>query len=339
MKTPGQKVRMMVGAIAASSFSIGVIHSARADSTQASFFDRRARRAYARGAYEQALREFLDVQVAAPSSRLLFNIAACAEAAGETQLAYTFFSEYMESEDRDPDRRSSAAAKLDELGSDLALVKVTTNPPGATIMVDRPELGAFGKTPRVLALEPGEHAIELRREGFQPASINVTAPRGHTEEVLVDLEPLLGQLRVSSSPRGAKLSLQREGSSRWEDLHHAEATLPVGGYRLRLQAPGHATVVANVIIRQGQTAELALLAPALPEVVGTLLVGTGNAPALIIVDGRKKALAPARIDGVEVGAHHVELRAKGYLTWQGTVVVRDQRTTFLNVSLRPSRPR
>ncbi|MFN9938558.1 MAG: PEGA domain-containing protein [bacterium] len=47
----------------------------------------------------------------------------------------------------------------------MAVVRIETDPPGATIYVDRADLGARGTTPRVLAFAPGTVRILVERAG------------------------------------------------------------------------------------------------------------------------------------------------------------------------------
>jgi hypothetical protein len=83
-------------------------------------------------------------------------------------------------------------------GTERASVLVQSRPPGATVMVDGEEMGT---TPTTLALPPGKHTIELRKNGFAAASRTVELESGMRTTSEMRLVPDAG-----GSSRRAKIA-------------------------------------------------------------------------------------------------------------------------------------
>jgi len=302
--------------------------------TETRFFDERARRLYDRGRYAEALVEFLNADAVTSSPRSVYNIAVCADLAGQREVALAYFDAYLSGPDADPERRREAESRMKRLAAVLALVRVESDPPGAIVLVDREALGEHGRTPRTLPLDPGSHEVELRLDGYQPAKASVKVGTGKLAELELKLVPKRGVLAIAADPPGARIELFRAGErvdARVDASSRVE--LPIGRYRVRVRAPGHAPVEADALVAEGDTSRIRLTAAPLPAAVGRLLVGTAGVTARILVDGRAKAVTPARIDGLLAGRHTVELRAPGRHIWRGLVTIRDGKTTFVEVTL------
>lgn len=311
---------------------------ARADTeVETRFFDTLARHEYDHEHYKKALRAFLLADAVTPSPRSLYNIALCADLTHERTLAFAYFDEYLEGGDTDTERRADAQQRMQALEQRLAVVRVISDPPGASIIVDRAELGSFGRAPRRLALDPGEHTVHLELDGYLPGTATVTARTGATSEARVTLAPRTGTLSLDLEPKTAVVQLTRAGVALPEGWQGHDLQLAVGAYHVRVTAPGHTAVARDVTVREGAVSKLTLVAPALPVPVGRLVVGASGVAARVLVDGRAKAVAPVTLDGLPTGRHRVHLIAKGYRPWTGIVVIRDGKTAFVDVKLRRER--
>ena len=95
-----------------------------------------------------------------PNRNVQLNIASTL---GRLQLYDESFRAYSElaREPLPPDERKDVDQALAYLRPRLALVRVESTPPGASIFVGRRDLGALGSTPKTLALKPGRHRILL----------------------------------------------------------------------------------------------------------------------------------------------------------------------------------
>lgn len=308
---------------------------ARGDAaTEARYFDERARAEFAREHYDQALVLFLHVHAVAPTPGNLYNIGVSAALAHQGPIAYAHFDEFVRSGAADGDRRADAERRMAELERDLARVHVESDPPGATIWVDRRELGEWGRSPRTLVLEPGAHEIELELGGHVSARSQVTAERGRQVDVRATLDREHGELRVEVVPATATVTATERPGGTEHALRPGEtARVPTGGYDVRAEAEGHRPDERAVTVRAGAL-ETVRLAPApIPPRTGRVLVGTGSIAAQVSIDGTPRGTTPARIDGVTEGTHAIEIRAEGYRPWRGEVVVSPDRGAFVDVTL------
>jgi len=307
--------------------------ASRGSAVEASFFDELARRAYEKHAYVEALTSFLLVSDVSPSAGSLYNVAVTAELAGQADVAYVYYREYLASADTDAERRAAAEKRLLELCGALALVQVSSEPAGAAIYVDREELGAYGLTPRTLALSPGEHRILLEADGHEPAETTVTTSVGATAIATAVLAPRLGELVVATEPPGAPIELFRGPERVTVAGAHGHYRLPVGNYRVRIHPPGRVATETRVLVSEDATSSATLVAAPLPQPIGKLLISTGNVVASVRVDGTPVALTPTVLAGVRAGVHDVEVSARGCSQFRRRVLVRAGRSTYLEVAL------
>lgn len=133
---------------------------ARADrATEAGFHFRRGVALIKARMYERAVEAFFQASRLSPDNpATLYNIGWCLEQLGEVDDAFSYFSEFraLAVEERD---RTDAAAALDRVLPRVARIEVASTPPGATIWLDRKDLGDVGATPRLFAAAPGRHTV------------------------------------------------------------------------------------------------------------------------------------------------------------------------------------
>jgi tetratricopeptide (TPR) repeat protein len=95
--------------------------------------------------YSGALEHLLASNRLAPNKNVQFNIARTYEKLEQFNQAYRHYADYLQVE-ADPAQRKIATESLARIAPKVALVDVVTDPPGATVYVDRRELGARGRT-------------------------------------------------------------------------------------------------------------------------------------------------------------------------------------------------
>src|SRR6267143_6295510 len=121
---------------------------ARADSVadEADFRFHRGVNLYGRGRTEDALSEFLASNRLVRNRNVIQNVARCFERLRMFNEAWRWYSELLAEPLPENERRDLAAA-LTRLQPSLALLRVFSDPPGATVYVDRRDLGARGQPP------------------------------------------------------------------------------------------------------------------------------------------------------------------------------------------------
>jgi outer membrane receptor for ferrienterochelin and colicins len=198
---------------------------------------------YQAHAFEEALSHFLQAHRLAPTTNTVFNVAQTYAVLHREAEAYRFFSDFMARPDGQPAARSLAERTLAELAPRLARIEVTTTPAGATLYLDRPELGDFGVAPRVLAVSPGPHEVIVRRDGYHEQRQRVDVARGQHVAVTLTLDAVVGSLRVATTPEGASVEVDGQPVPGATPL---AVTLPAGAHHVRLRRAGYLDVLRDV---------------------------------------------------------------------------------------------
>lgn len=305
------------------------------DAAQARFHDQEAREHYEANRFEEALEEFFLAQRLAPNPRTIFNIALCFDRLHREEEAYLFYQEYSTSEDADETRRGFVATALARLEPRLARVRIESDPAGATVYIDGRDHGAYGTTPRVLALSVGTHRVLVEREGFADAERDVVLVRGEEASVSLSLTRLVGHLVVESAVGGMVTIRDDSGQVVASGSAPLDAVLPEGAFAVELVAQGHRPWRDLARVERDTTRTLTAAVEHLPPPTGELTV-TSNIPgALIQVDGEPAGFAPTVLPDIEVGEHSVTVRSEGLDEYEGTVAIESDVRSWLTVSLVP----
>ncbi len=297
---------LSVGILA--SFALLTAPSARADdfADEADLQFRLAAKRYEVNDFQGALEHFLASNRLVPNKNVVFNIARTYEQLKQPADAYRYYQRALEGE---PDvatqrRISEAIARIKPL---VSVVRVTSNPPGATIFIDRKDLGARGQTPLVLALPAGKYTFLAELSGHEPGKVEATEVRlGGESDIRVPLAPIFGTLSIGGDP-GAEV---RDSAAASKPL----CTIPclvkvqVGRRTLYVSKPGFESTETSVDVVAGTTT---VVRPRLDAVFGSLLVSSDVREALVTVDGKPGGFTPTVVT-VPVGAHEVRVAKPGY---------------------------
>src|SRR5438094_3558403 len=175
---------------------------ARADSVadEADFRFHRGVSLYGRGHTEEALSEFLASNRLVRNRNVIQNVARCFERLRMYSEAWRWYSELLAEPLPEGERRDLAAA-LERLQPSLALLRVFSDPPGATVYVDREDLGARGQTPVTLALPPGAATAIVEAPGHKPADARVQLRIGKISLLQLTLPRIQGDIEVLADGR------------------------------------------------------------------------------------------------------------------------------------------
>ena len=304
---------------------------ARADrAAEARFHDELARRHYAARRFEPAAREFMIEQRLAPNPNIVFNIALCFQHLRRHPDAYMYFAEYLAA-GTDESRRTQAQTALRQIHPHVALVRVESDPPGASIFVDRRELGQYGTTPRVLALDAGEHRIWVELDGYRNAERTTELSLGNEATVRLSPEQILGRLRVGASTAAQVRVIDAAGELVAEGATPFDEELPPGTYQVEASAGeerwsepllvrGEATTEATASLR-GPTGEMTVMATV-----------TG---ALVSLDGRERGFTPQVLRDIPVGEHALTVTSDGTAPYRGTIEIGTDYRAWASVTLEP----
>ena len=110
---------------------------------EAQFHFSRGNQLYRQGRFDEALVELYASKRLVPNRNVKFNIARCLEQLKLYDEAFRAWSALADG-NAPADERATIKAAIDKLRPQLALLQVTTDPPGAAIYINRRDLGALG---------------------------------------------------------------------------------------------------------------------------------------------------------------------------------------------------
>src|SRR6185437_15324197 len=152
--------------------------------------------AYQKGDFTTALEHFLASNRLVPNRNVVFNIARTYEELHAAPDAYRYYVDALQGETR-ADQKQRIEEALRRVAPSVAVLKVTTDPPGATVYLDRKDLGPRGNTPANLGLAAGKHRVIVELSGYEGAEKNdVELTIGREQDISFTLVPILGTVRV-----------------------------------------------------------------------------------------------------------------------------------------------
>ncbi len=270
---------------------------------------------YRAGDYRHALEEFIFSQRLVPNRNVLFNVARCYELLGQFPDAYRYFDQSLSLES-DAKTRSELLTALARVSRSVAVLDVRTEPPGATLYIERHDLGSRGTSPQRLGVTAGRYRVIAELAGYHPV-VYETQPIHAGEQVRLDLplEPLLGRIRLDA-PRGTRFEIRGE-NVQFGCEAPCESSLAPGLYTVQSQLAQHQLIKTEIKVQYEQLTSL-VLAP--PPLLGVLEVVTDEPGARIEVDERFLAFTPAALT-LPVGEHSLRVSLAGFATVSRSVIV------------------
>ncbi len=284
---------------------------------------------YRRGDFREALEHFLASNRLVPNRNVLYNIARSYEQLNRYPDAHRYYLQALDGE-TDAAARANIEGALRRVGPYVAALRIVTEPPGATIYIDRRDLGPRGVSPRVLAFQPGRVRVIAELEGYEPATVdNVSIQLGTESPVIIPLRRILGRLHVEGNVRGAVVRVDDEHGPVACTLP-CDVDLPPGRRTLHVSADNYRTrtEAVDVVARETRSSTVALT-----PVTGGLVVSADERDALVEVDGRPVGFTPAVVD-VQVGSRRVRVSRPGFRAVEQTVRVTEGAQSRLDLSLR-----
>jgi outer membrane receptor for ferrienterochelin and colicins len=287
---------------------------------------------YERGRVREALDEFFVSNRLSPNPSVAFNIATCLDALNRFDDAYSAYSEYL-AHDLSAAERKQGEEALARILPKVARLKIDSTPAGASIFLDRKNLGQYGYTPRSLAAPPGDHQVLLSLSGYETAKMGVTLVRGKEATLDVTLSPQKGRIRVSSRPPGARIHL---GAIDGDVLGTTPATVdvPFGMTRIYLELEGYSPSRQELTAVAGESIDLDVALELLPPSPGRLRVLTNVPSALVAVDHREAGFTPLVLE-LTAREHAIEVHQPGYRPWAGTIRIEPNGLVAMEVTLEP----
>ncbi|HEV8245899.1 MAG TPA: PEGA domain-containing protein, partial [Polyangiaceae bacterium] len=284
--------------------------------------------AYQRGNYRVALENFLASNRLVQNRNVVYNIARCYEQLKQYPEAYRYYSQALEAE-TDPATRQRLQSALQQIRRNVAVLDITSDPPGATIYVNRRDLGPRGASPRALGLAPGEYTVIAELAGHYPAEFKAGFTRaGETTEVKLKLVPILGQVAISASVAGASVRVD-DAKGPVACVAPCVLELPPGRHALHFERGGYRDSETLIDVFAKRRVNVDTRQEAL---TGSLVVSTDEPGAVIEIDGRPLGFTPSVLT-LPVGTHNVRLLLEGFRPVSRTVAIQSGSETRLELAL------
>lgn len=274
---------------------------------------------YQQGDHLGALEHFLLSNRLVPNRRVVYNIAHTYEQLQRWAEAHRYYVDALAGEE-DPQIKKTVEDAIARVAPRAALLEVITTPPGATIYLDRVDLGSWGRAPRPVAVPPGRYRVIAQLEGYEPAaSDEVEAKIGQQAPVTLTLKRIVGTVQVEVT--GAKSAVVRVDDERGTPACTAPCAieLPPGTHQLHFAGEGSLAAPRQVTVEAGKTTRVTA---AMTPPAGSILVRTDEPGALITVDGRPMGFTPAVLREVPAGRRRLRVALRGYAPVEIPVEVR-----------------
>ncbi len=273
---------------------------------------------YKVGDYLGALEHFLASNRLAPNANVLFDVARSYEHLSRFPDA---FRAYVQARDR---ASATLGRQIDEaiarIAPKVAVLDVRTEPAGATLYLDRKDLGARGSAPRLLGLAAGKYRVLAELPGYEPASSDeIAIAEGSRTLVTLKLKPLLATITLAAddpAAAGAEVRVDRDDGDA-ACVTPCTLTLPPGKHSLRLRREGFRPLELPLDLAPR---EKRALHPQLSVLSGTVVVDADLRDSLIEIDGKSSGFTPAVLQ-VPVGGHLVRVSHAGYRAIERKIAV------------------
>lgn len=283
---------------------------------------------YKSGDFLGALEHFLASNRLVPNKNVLFNIARCYEQLKRYPDAYRAYARALE-QGPDPQQKKELEEALARIAPKIALLDVKTDPPGATIYLERKDLGARGEAPKKLGLDAGKVKVIVELPGHEPAEkADVALTTGTTTTVSLTLTPILGTVEVTGEPAGAAVRLDKEGGAPVCFVPCSVKAAP-GKHTLVVDKDGwkRAEIAVDVKPKQSVPAKAKL-----DRISGSVVVSADVSESLIEIDGKPVGFAPAVLQ-VPVGPHVMIVSRSGFRAVRKDLTVTETGQHKVDVSL------
>lgn len=316
---------VLTTAVAVASFSSSARADDLADEADLQFQIGASR--YEAGDYTGALEHFLVSNRLVPNRNVLFNIARTYEQLKRAPDAYRYYLLALDGE-TNPAAKKRVEDSLVRITPNVAILKVETDPPGATVYLDRQDLGPRGTTPRTLGLAEGKHKIIVQKTGYEAAeSEAVTLKVGQEVKVSLKLKQILGTARFEGES-GAAVRVDDEGAP-IACVVPCSVDVPPGRHTFFFYKEGFTTGEVGADIPANQVTPVRAR---LSSQTGAVVANSDVRDALITIDDKPVGFTPAVLN-VPVGKHVIKISQQGYRPFTQDIDVSTRTETKIEAQL------
>ncbi|WP_428265183.1 PEGA domain-containing protein [Haliangium sp.] len=209
-------------------------------------------------------------------------------------------------------------------------VRVLSNIEGALVYIDGQ---VRGEVPQDLEdIEPGEHVVEVKAEGYLPREDRVTINAGQAVVLKLDLSPVpveqakdVGVVKVVSPVPEAAVFVDGERLGNAPQ----ERELAPGEHYVVVTKPGYKKFEEKINIEVGQSITIS----AELRAVGALRVLSTPSGADVLLDGETIGKTPLNQDEIDVGPHVVAVRMDGHYDFEQGINIEGGQRTIVSAKL------
>ena len=278
-----------------------------------------------------ALVEYLRAYEQSKNPRVLYNVAVCEKNLRHYARAeIRFKQELAEGAGKlTPQDESDLKGAITALEPFVSTVEVTSNEPGATLLIDGEEIG---KTPfdKPVQIDVGPHEVRLHKDGFIDAVQNVTIAGGAPAKATLNIEPAVKKSAVTVAVSGAPgANVMIDGI----DMGQApfKGDLVAGRHTFEARATGFVTArqTTDVVYKEPLNVALDLSAE---RHEGHVRIEATPASAAIEVDG--KVVGSGTWEGpLPSGGHQLIVKKPGYVTYTTELSLNDDQQRDVKATL------
>lgn len=300
--------------------------TATADEAEVEF--RLGNESYIAGDFRTALSHYFSSYRLVPNRNVLFNVAKCYENLDQFVEAHRYYTSYLTSVEA-ADERKKVTESLQRIEGRIGVLVVESTPPGATVYLNRKDLGAYGTTPARVPVKPGTYDVILEKSGFVPrVQKGVELAPGETAKQSFELPQRIGEVALQGTPSEVRVRLLPDGELKSLTLP-ASIQAPLGNQRIEVSADGFQPQVLTVAVTENRRVDETI---ALEAETGTLVVESSEPSSAIYLDGELVGFAPAVITAV-VGEHELVVRSEGFEPFRQAVQIDMNARVAINAAM------
>jgi outer membrane receptor for ferrienterochelin and colicins len=291
--------------------------------------------AYQKGDFRTALEHFLLSNRLVPNRNVVFNIARAYEQLKRYADAHRHYVDALDGE-TNPQTTASIQDAIKRIAPNVAVLRIESDPPGATIYLERKDLGSRGRAPKPLAVAEGKYKVIVELPGYEPVTLDgVAAKIGSETKVQPALKRIVGSVEVTvEGAPGAAVHVDEEQGTA---ACNAPCTfeIPPGQHLLYFTREGFQAAPRQVVVVAKETVKAAAK---MSPLTGAVVVQADERDAIVEIDGKASGFTPAVIQNVPVGTRKLTVTLRGYAPIEKNIDVKaNQQTQLLDIKLVPLR--
>lgn len=198
---------------------------------------------------------------------------------------------------------------------------------GAEIYVDDKRIGTVPYTTKD-EFDVGEHKIIISNgELYKPYSGTFVIAKGQTTRLSPRLESNFAETTIIVGNQAEiYINGKRENNGKWV------GPLRAGTYDIECKLPNHRSTTRQITVKPNVAETFEMESPI--PITGSIYVSTVPSAANIQIDGKEVGVTPYEIRDVLIGRHTIKVTKKDYRSEEETVVVKENQTEEVKLTMR-----